>query len=342
MRMKRKNLYLTDIIEEVDNLPCSHPASVNIDVANFYYALTKMIRPLLVVEIGCFIGFSTLHFAQALREQGFGKMISIDAFDWDVDAGQGMENRQNVALRFWQKAQLKGIVTYVKGYSTDVYPQIESEIKNKIDLLYIDGDHSINGVFKDLNTYYNDVRVGGLIILHDIYPVMCGEYGPRTLIDHLKSTRLIPNKMELVELPTRDGFGISVLRKTDRSFVRVNMPVTAKSRSLVKRAVTRLKGKYSALRKIKPLNSAQSVHIKVIDAYSKKPIPRALLVCPQRWNEKRVTDKNGTIYLDHYLANRYLVNVTAEGYKGVHDFLLDVVPNTKHQEFTIILEKLEN
>jgi predicted O-methyltransferase YrrM len=29
-----------------------------------------------------FIGFSTLHFAQALREQGFGKIISIDAFDW--------------------------------------------------------------------------------------------------------------------------------------------------------------------------------------------------------------------------------------------------------------------
>jgi hypothetical protein len=38
-----------------------------------------------------------LHFAQALREQGFGKIISIDAFDWDVDAGNGEQNRQEVA-----------------------------------------------------------------------------------------------------------------------------------------------------------------------------------------------------------------------------------------------------
>jgi predicted O-methyltransferase YrrM len=58
---------INEIIKEVDQLPCSHPASVNIDVAQHYYSLTKMLRPLLVVEIGCFIGFSTIHFAKALR-----------------------------------------------------------------------------------------------------------------------------------------------------------------------------------------------------------------------------------------------------------------------------------
>jgi len=48
-------MHKNDIIAEVDRLPCSHPASVNVDVANTYYSLAKMLRPKLVVEIGCFI-----------------------------------------------------------------------------------------------------------------------------------------------------------------------------------------------------------------------------------------------------------------------------------------------
>lgn len=98
-------MYLHDVIAEMDRLPCSHPASVNVDVANTYYALTKMLRPKLVVEIGCFIGFSSQHIAQALKDQGFGRLISIDAFDWEVDAGCGMENRQVVAERYRKKAE---------------------------------------------------------------------------------------------------------------------------------------------------------------------------------------------------------------------------------------------
>ncbi|MBU1417898.1 MAG: class I SAM-dependent methyltransferase [Proteobacteria bacterium] len=336
--MERTQTYLTKTIKEVDGLPCSHPASVNIDVANFYYSLTKMVRPLLVVEIGCFIGFSTLHFAQALREQGFGKMISIDAFDWEVDAGNGLENRQDVALRYWRRAQLEDIVTYVKGYSTEVYPQLESEIKKKIDLLYIDGDHSINGVFKDFNVYYGDVRVGGYIILHDIYPSMCGEYGPRVLIDHLKSRRLIPNKLELIEMQTRDGFGIAVLRKIKAAPLRVHVPVTGISKSFVKRVLAKLKGKYRHLRRRNLIKDQIIIQIIVLDASTKKPIPGVLLVCPQRWDEKRITDETGSVWLDHYLPNRYLWNVSTEGYHEVIDVLLDVESNKSPQQFIIMLE----
>jgi hypothetical protein len=37
------NVYRSEVIKEVSRLPCSHPASVNIDVANLYYSLTKMV-----------------------------------------------------------------------------------------------------------------------------------------------------------------------------------------------------------------------------------------------------------------------------------------------------------
>ncbi len=296
-----------------------------------------MIRPVLVVEIGCFIGFSTLHFAQAIREQGFGKMISIDPFDWDVDAGKGMENREVVALRYWQKADILDTLHYVKGYSTDVYDSIKQKINNQIDLLYIDGDHSIKGVFSDFNTYYNDVRVGGYIILHDIYPSMCGEYGPRTLIDRLKAKRLIPGKIELLEMSTKDGFGVAVLRKVSSDNIKIEPSVQSISNSLLQRCWRKLKGRFPFFQDKIVTPDTIICRIKIVDEKTKEPVPDALLVCPQRWHENRVADEKGMVIIDHYIPNRYLWQVEADGYCTKCDVLIDVVAGKTKQDFTICL-----
>ena len=330
------HLYLTEVIKEVDNLPCSHPASVNIDVANTYYSLTKMLRPLLVVEIGCFIGFSTLHFAQALKELGFGQIISIDAFDWEVDAGKGMQNRHEVAEYYRKKAKLESIITYIKGYSTQVYPQITDQIQNQIDLLYIDGDHSIKGVYADFNTYYNDVRVGGYLILHDIYPSMCGVDGPRTLIDHLNASGVMPQHIELTEMQTRDGFGIVILRKKSNKPLLVELPpgevVKIASRKLLK-LIPWVSKNFPTL----PSAEKLQIVINVVDAQSGKPISGAEFICSQRWGEERIADKDGNIYIDHYLPNRYLIDVSANNYICQRDILLDIVAGKPLQTFTVKL-----
>ncbi len=41
---------------------------------------------------------------------------------------------------------------------------------NKLDLLFIDGDHTYEGVKKDFNMYYPLVKKSGIIALHDIVP----------------------------------------------------------------------------------------------------------------------------------------------------------------------------
>ena len=51
------------VIGEMEALSFTHPASINIDAAQFLYGLAKFLQPQLILEIGCFIGFSTLHLA---------------------------------------------------------------------------------------------------------------------------------------------------------------------------------------------------------------------------------------------------------------------------------------
>ena len=89
----------------------------------------------------------------------------------------------------------------------------------KLDVLFIDGDHSLAGVSKDYAMYGSLVRKGGIIGFHDIVPDYRTRFGKVTdsyvgevpqFWKMLKSAH--PNKTyEIIEDPDQDGFGIGVL-----------------------------------------------------------------------------------------------------------------------------------
>lgn len=96
-----------------------------------------------VIEIGAYSGGSTYCF----REICDGEIISID-----ID----------------HKANLPD-VTYIKGKSSEAIKEVRKALnKRKVDFIFIDGDHSYEGVKKDFEYYKGLVRKGGFIALHDI------------------------------------------------------------------------------------------------------------------------------------------------------------------------------
>jgi predicted O-methyltransferase YrrM len=83
-----------------------------------------------------------------------------------------------------------------------------------IDLLFIDGDHSYEGVKKDFADYAPLVRSGGLVAFHDIVPGGPGKHGDPggvpTFWSELKTTH--PDATELVEDWDWGSCGIGVVR----------------------------------------------------------------------------------------------------------------------------------
>ena len=65
-------------IEKLLADPSIFPTSVDPRVPNHLYQLVIHVRPTLVFETGSYIGFSSLHIAKALRENGHGKLVSFD------------------------------------------------------------------------------------------------------------------------------------------------------------------------------------------------------------------------------------------------------------------------
>jgi len=87
----------------------------------------------------------------------------------------------------------------------------------KIDVLFIDGDHSYDGAKKDFQMYHHLVRDGGLIALHDIMPDQREKHG-RTTGPYSGGVPKLWSKIkpayphhEFVGSADQEGFGIGAI-----------------------------------------------------------------------------------------------------------------------------------
>ena len=128
-----------------------------------------------VIEVGSFQGKSTFFLGNAVKLSGNGKMYAIDHFKGNL----GKEHYYKVSKDdlsdlegiFWEnikKANLTESVILINKPNYEAVLEIED---NSVRFLYIDGDHTADGVNKDLNLF-KDKLIGGAIIVFDDYDIL--------------------------------------------------------------------------------------------------------------------------------------------------------------------------
>lgn len=110
-------------------------------------------------------------------------------------------------------------VKFLEGSSRD--PAVRARLDallggGRLDLLFIDGDHTYDGVLADLREYRELVRSGGLIAFHDIRPVDGGAQVNKLAWSgevHVLWRQLRDRfrHWEFVRDPHQDGYGIGVI-----------------------------------------------------------------------------------------------------------------------------------
>lgn len=116
-----------------------------------------------VAEIGSYIGASACCFGAAMLKKERGKIICIDT--WNNDAMS--EGNRDTWSEFQNNTQkYRDFIIPTRGFSTEVIDQVSEQFE-KLDVLFIDGDHSYEGVKADWDSYRKLLGAGSIVIFHD-------------------------------------------------------------------------------------------------------------------------------------------------------------------------------
>ncbi len=165
-------------------------------------------RPAVLCEIGSAEGGTLFLFAHAARPDA--RLLSID-----------LRNGPERAALFRSLVRPGQHLTCVQGDSHD--PDVVRRFRDwlgpdQLEFLFIDGDHTVEGVERDFEMYGPTVRDGGLVAFHDIVPDFRTRYGVDTRMDaggvpsfwqRVKSR--YPRAVEFVEHRLQDGRGIGLI-----------------------------------------------------------------------------------------------------------------------------------
>jgi predicted O-methyltransferase YrrM len=207
-------------LKDLYSRPQSFPASLSPEAGLLLHALVLNIRPRLIVEVGMFLGVSTLWMGAALEQSGSGLLHGFDDFTPVLPAAwrpQGLEIDRELFVRgVVESAALTHRVTLHKGRSTPTLFTAHDELRaageGGVQLAFIDGDHTAFSGTHDLLAIEPLLQTGGYLILHDTFPELCSYDGPRFVLDHIN--RLGAGLYESCEIYLAPvNYGLAVLRR---------------------------------------------------------------------------------------------------------------------------------
>ena len=164
-------------------------------------------RPRRILEIGAAGGGTSFLLSRIALPDSF--IVSVD-----IDLATPLR----LAMRAWARPRQRTLGLRRDSHSPETVREVAGLMGGPLDLLFIDGDHSYEGVKADFESYGPLVRAGGLIAFHDIIPDNAARGRPRSLAWSGGVPRFwaeIKEKLggsEYVEQREQDGYGIGVVR----------------------------------------------------------------------------------------------------------------------------------
>ena len=133
--------------------------SATSELAATTYALIKLMQPEIVVETGVGAGVSTWTILQAMEENGFGRLVSIDlpTPNTELLPEVGYLVPNELRHRWYLRT----------GPSQRLLPQVLEEL-GEVDIFQHDSRHSYSNQIREYRTAWPHVKTGGMLVSDDV------------------------------------------------------------------------------------------------------------------------------------------------------------------------------
>lgn len=135
--------------------------------------LFAMTSPKNVIEIGSFYGATLWAWMRLIGSYPANDGPKITSVDLPIGPGDGRYDEMMKSRTMWPDWEQECGCTLFDIQGDSHSPEIIKTVgnihpDNDVDFLFIDGDHSYEGVKADFNNYAQLVRPGGVIVFHDV------------------------------------------------------------------------------------------------------------------------------------------------------------------------------
>lgn len=136
---------------------CPHPElwkmmdsqTSELEVLDFLKSLVMTIKPQLIVETGTFLGYGTLKMAEGLKENGFGRIITVE-YDPVIFA------------KARERIEASGLGDWIESRNQS---SLDMQVEGTIDFLYSDSELKIRE--QEIRKFLPQLDPRGLIAVHD-------------------------------------------------------------------------------------------------------------------------------------------------------------------------------
>lgn len=136
---------------------CKSTLHLRKDLLTLFNPCTK----LNIVEVGVYLG----HFARQLDSEMINLLTLVDPWNSPQCEGQMVGGETEYQELFdWCKGL--GYVHLVRKYSQQAVARFNDE---SLDMVYLDAEHTYDGVLADIKLWYPKVKQGGILAGHDIF-----------------------------------------------------------------------------------------------------------------------------------------------------------------------------
>jgi len=133
----------------------------------FFIDNNLILRPLNYLEIGCFEGRSSIFVLENLKNS---ICTFVDPFEenYEMSNSTGQRDYDTIYNNFTKNvSQFKDRCTIYRTTSDNYFKTFTS--KSNFDLIYIDGSHLSDDVYRDSLNSFNNLNIGGYIIFDDFF-----------------------------------------------------------------------------------------------------------------------------------------------------------------------------
>lgn len=168
-----------------------------------FLSLYSTKAPETIVEIGSFFGGTLWSWIKANK-----KLKKLTSVDYLIGPSDGRYDEMLKARSNWP-AWTKDLEFYeILGdshSSKTIKKVLEKNERETVDMLFIDGDHTMDGVLADFVNYGSVVKPGGWIVFHD----SVGIPDVKKALEAIKSM----NHYHSIEIYEKGGWGLTILER---------------------------------------------------------------------------------------------------------------------------------